>query len=53
MAYAMERESKRELEKQRMKASNMILYQSDAHKDHSVLHNRPDIATSLLSPGCT
>lgn len=29
----------RELRKVRMKASNTILYQADAHKAHSVLYN--------------
>lgn len=51
--HMLERQRDRELEKQRMKASNVILYQCDTHKAHSVPHNRPDIATSLLSPGCT
>lgn len=36
-----------------MKACNMMLYQRHAYKAHSVLHNRPDIVTSLLSLGRT
>lgn len=35
--FVLERE--RELRKVRMKAGNAILYQSDAHKAHSVLYN--------------
>lgn len=37
----------------RVKAGNTILRQPDAHKDHSVLHNRSYIAASLWSPRST
>lgn len=41
MAYVRAGGRKSELEKQRMKAGNVILYQSDAHKAHPVLYNGP------------